>query len=348
MRNRILAASSSWPVLAAAAVAEPPREPARRFTAADVFNLEYANRPADLAGWRTASPMCASPADIMTDRFRRSIWIVDEDGKTHGRSPRARAAIRSPACGRRTGAPSPIVPTKDGATEIRVYRLRHRSAPTTLARLPDGASNLSWSPDGKTLAFQMFVEERRAESAALAGQKPEGAEWNGPARVIDQVDYRADGAGCLKTGFTQIFVLPADGGTPRQLTWAARNHDGRCRGRRTAGSCCSPPTPRKAGNTIRERGHLFARHRRKRRHHASHHAQGSRERPRPCRRTASASPIPASTTTRTSYQVSELYVANADGSSPRKSLTASLDRDISDPQWAGNGAIWFLYRRPGR
>ena len=33
--------------------------------------------------------------------------------------------------------------------------------------------------------------------------------------------------GFLPAGHTQIFVLPADGGTPRQLTFDARDHDGR-------------------------------------------------------------------------------------------------------------------------
>ena len=45
---------------------------------------------------------------------------------------------------------------------------------------------------------------------------------------------------------------------------------------------------------------------------------------------------------RQGYQVTELYVANADGSNPR-SITASLDRDAANPQWAGNGTLYFTY-----
>ena len=47
-----------------------------------------------------------------------------------------------------------------------------------------------------------------------------------------------------------------------------------------------------------------------------------------------------------SYQVTHLYVANADGSNPR-ALTADFDRDVSNPQWAGDGAIWFTFEEQG-
>ena len=48
-------------LFAASAFADPPREPARHFTAADVFNLEYANSLKSLP-MANGSPMFASPA----------------------------------------------------------------------------------------------------------------------------------------------------------------------------------------------------------------------------------------------------------------------------------------------
>lgn len=43
--------------------------------------------------------------------------------------------------------------------------------------------------------------------------------WNAePAKVIRKLNYRADGTGYLKDGYNHLFVLPAEGGTPRQLT----------------------------------------------------------------------------------------------------------------------------------
>jgi dipeptidyl aminopeptidase/acylaminoacyl peptidase len=43
---------------------------------------------------------------------------------------------------------------------------------------------------------------------------------------VDRFPYRADGAGYLKTGYTHVFMIPADGGTPRQLTSGEYNHGG--------------------------------------------------------------------------------------------------------------------------
>jgi hypothetical protein len=47
---------------------------------------------------------------------------------------------------------------------------------------------------------------------------PKGAEWAAPVKVIEHTVYRADGGGYLEPGFTHLFVVPADGGAPRQVT----------------------------------------------------------------------------------------------------------------------------------
>ena len=47
-----------------------------------------------------------------------------------------------------------------------------------------------------------------------APERPEGAKWAEPLRIIDAVTYRADGAGYFKPGYTQLFWVPADGGAP--------------------------------------------------------------------------------------------------------------------------------------
>jgi acylaminoacyl-peptidase len=71
----------------------------------------------------------------------------------------------------------------------------------------------------------MFVS---GEDAALATspEKPEGAEWAPPVKVIDRMKYRADGRGYLETGYSHLFLLSADGGTPRQLTSGEYDHSG--------------------------------------------------------------------------------------------------------------------------
>ncbi len=54
--------------------------------------------------------------------------------------------------------------------------------------------------------------------------KPEGAEWNTPPIYIDNMNYRGDGKGYLKSGYRQLFTLSTDGGSPRQLTFTDFDH----------------------------------------------------------------------------------------------------------------------------
>src|SRR5699024_3170362 len=48
-------------------------------------------------------------------------------------------------------------------------------------------------------------------------------DWAKPARVIDQMHWRQDGAGYLKPGDRHLFVISAAGGAPRQLTEGSHN-----------------------------------------------------------------------------------------------------------------------------
>ena len=44
--------------------------------------------------------------------------------------------------------------------------------------------------------------------------------------MIDRILYRADGRGYLEGGYDHLFVVPSEGGTPRQLTRGDFDHDG--------------------------------------------------------------------------------------------------------------------------
>src|SRR5262249_5415490 len=45
-------------------------------------------------------------------------------------------------------------------------------------------------------------------------------------KVIRKLSYRFDGKGYLPDGYFHLFVLPADGGAPRQVTSGSFNHTG--------------------------------------------------------------------------------------------------------------------------
>jgi len=50
---------------------------------------------------------------------------------------------------------------------------------------------------------------------------PSGATWTPAPRVVDRLHYRQDQRGFMERGFVHLFVVPADGGTARQLTHGA-------------------------------------------------------------------------------------------------------------------------------
>ena len=80
-----------------------------------------------------------------------------------------------------------------------------------------------WSPDGKSIAFSMFVPEKDPWNISMPSA-PEGAKWTGTPRVVSTLHYRQDQVGYLQDGHTHLFVVSADGGAARQLTngkWSA-------------------------------------------------------------------------------------------------------------------------------
>ncbi len=94
-----------------------------------------------------------------------------------------------------------------------------------LTGLPTSPSSIAWSPDGRSIAYTMLVKDEGPKFGAAPANKPEGATWAEPLEVHDLLAYRADGEGELEPGFEKIFLVPATGGSPRQLTFGPY-HDG--------------------------------------------------------------------------------------------------------------------------
>ena len=56
--------------------------------------------------------------------------------------------------------------------------------------------------------------------------RPSGAQWTEGPKIVDRLNYRSDRQGFVDTSHSHIFVVPADGGTPRQLTDGEWDHSG--------------------------------------------------------------------------------------------------------------------------
>jgi dipeptidyl aminopeptidase/acylaminoacyl peptidase len=155
----------------------------------------------------------------LNDHFETDIWLMNADGSKKRFLVRGSQPTWSPD-GRRLAY---VAMGQPAGAQIFV-RWMDTGEETQLTRLERSPSNLQWSPDGRRLAFNMLVPAKSGMTINMP-QKPEGAKWVDPPRVIDRLNYRADTQGFRPEGFSHIFIIPDTGGTPRQLTDGDYNHD---------------------------------------------------------------------------------------------------------------------------
>lgn len=190
------------------------KTPSKRFTAERVFDMEYANDPQISPDGKTIVYVRQS-MDKMTDQDAGKLWILDIKSGTN-RPLIADINAYSPRWAP-DGKSLVFNSYQNGKPELRRVFIDSGMS-FSLAQLHKGASGVVWSPNGKQLAFSMFVEADKP-SFATPVKQPKGAEWNKPFNVIDDMTFRFDGAGYLQDGASQIFTLPVNGGTPRQVTF---------------------------------------------------------------------------------------------------------------------------------
>jgi dipeptidyl aminopeptidase/acylaminoacyl peptidase len=312
----------------------PATGPERNFTARDLFDLEAAADPEISPDGRWIAYTRRS-GDIMTDRFRPSIWLIDT--QTGHQMPLATGASQprwSPG-----GDRLAYIASAEGGRAQLFVRWMGTGQAVPITGLADAPSAIAWSPDGRQIAYSMFVPDEGARLGPPQ-QRPEGATWAEPLQVITAVTYRFDGQGYLRAGYDQLFLVSSEGGAPRQLSYGPYNNggplswtpDGRTilfSGNRTenweregfnteiyaldiASNRISALTSRNGPDNepaISPDGRLIA-----------YTGYDDRER---------------------GYENSLLYVMNADGSNPR-ALTAALDRAVNAPVWAADGRSVYV------
>jgi dipeptidyl aminopeptidase/acylaminoacyl peptidase len=339
---RSLALLCAVSALALPAVAKPADGPDPTFTGRDLFDLSAASDPQISPDGRTVAYVRRS-ADIMTDKVRSAIWLVTV--ATGEQRPLAAAAgdhfsPRWSADGRRLA----YVSTAEGGAPQLFVRWMDSGQTVRVTGLPDSPQAIAWSPDGRRLAYLMTVPDDGLK-LGKAPDKPEGANWAKPLEIIDKVTYRTDEGGYVKPGFDKIFMVDADGGAPRQLTFGAY-HDGPPEwtpdGRAIVFSALRNPEWELAGRDSEiyrldiQSGQLAQLTRR----------TGPDAAPEVSPDGRSIAYLGFDDTPK-AFEQSHIYVMDANGGSPRR-IAPGLDRDIQQIEWGPDGrSVYVAYEEGG-
>ncbi|HSR67459.1 MAG TPA: S9 family peptidase [Acidobacteriota bacterium] len=330
-------------VLSAASLAA-----AQGLTATDVFELEYVSDP-QISPDGQQIVYVRRWADIEKDRTYSNLWIVNFDGSRHRPLTSGRYSDGSPRWSP-DGTRLAFVSDRSGSPQIHL-RYMDSGLESVLTHLQTPPRAPAFSPDGSQIAFIALVPSKGPQIAEMPSP-PAGAEWAEPAMVVDSLIYRFDGRGYLPHGYAHIHVVPAEGGTARQLTSGDYHHGG-------AGFLAADVVWTPDGKHL-----LFAANRRDDWEYelldseiwevaladGSMRALTNREGP-------DQNPAISPDGERIAYlgfddrsqgyQLTQLYVMNRDGSQPTL-VSSALDQDVSNPAWAPDGqGIFFTYTEHG-
>lgn len=157
-------------------------------------------------------------ADVFGDQWHSNLWTVAFDGSDN-RPLTTGNSNDSDARWSPDGERLAYVSDREGKPQIFV-RWMDSGQTLKLTDLPFPPASLSWSPDGTRIAFTEFVPGAPTTLADIP-PAPAGAEWAEPPILADKLIWRFNGRGLIENGHTQIFVVGADGGAPRQVSHGA-------------------------------------------------------------------------------------------------------------------------------
>lgn len=220
---RTVCAAAGILATALAATAEDGRKD-HLFQSEDVFGLEVATGPRVSPDGESIVYVRRSN-DIMTDSARSNIWIADVDGDSHRPLLSGKKNFYSPRWSPEGDKLAYISNVEGGTPQIYV-RWMDTGQTAVLTNVQSGATSLTWSPDGKYIAFSMSVPSSEKPFSVKMPKKPKGAKWSPTFKYVTKARYQADGRGILDPAYMHIFIVDTEGGIARQLTSGNYHHRG--------------------------------------------------------------------------------------------------------------------------
>ena len=188
-----------------------------------IGNVIQASAPAVSPDGRRVA-FVVTRVDVATNTYRSQVWLVDADGTSaaraitngdsdlqptwspDGRSLAFTARRAAKKTEKRTHTTLHLLPI-DGPGEVRL-----------LATMPDGITDVHFSPDGRAIAFTSRTQDDRYAA--------EDVSWQAP-RKVETFFTKLNGEGWIFDRPSHIYVVAADGlGAPRNLTPGPFQHAG--------------------------------------------------------------------------------------------------------------------------
>ena len=281
--------------------------------------------------------------DERNDRRESALWMMNADGSRKRHLVDGGGGRWSPDGARilYTAAGDP------GGSQLYVRWMDAEGLSTQITRLENGPSNPLWSPDSKWIAFTSRVSDRADFAGVDLPDRPDGAQWEREPKVVERPAYKRDGIGYVDTGWTHVFVVSADGGTPRQLTDGDWNH---------SSIHWSPDGTEIYFTSFRDEDADRPEHWQESEIYAVSVASGDIRR-LTIRRGPDGSPVPSPDGSliaytgidahNDTYRNQKIYVMNRDGSGSRV-ISGDYDRQVGPMTWAPDGGgLYFNVSRDG-
>jgi dipeptidyl aminopeptidase/acylaminoacyl peptidase len=205
-------------MVAAASLAGQETPSANRFTTDHYFELERVTN-AQIAPDGARIVYAREHVSRLEDKWEQEVWIMNADGSQHRFLAKGSNPRWAPDSKR-------ILYLGDGepkGTQVFVRWIDAEGPATQITHATEKVADAQWAPDGKMIAFTMFVPAKNKWTISMPAE-PDGAKWTKAPRLVETLHYRQDRIGFLEDGYTHLFVVASDGGAPRQLTrgnWSA-------------------------------------------------------------------------------------------------------------------------------